>query len=103
MKFDQALIALRTGYKVRRAGWNGKGMWVALVPEGAAQVQQKISGGYDLLPFLGMKTADNRFVPWLISQADVLADDWELVDDAVPATDMTRRNTPTLKGVRDEQ
>lgn len=88
--FEGALTALRHGYKVRRSGWNGKGMWVVLVPEFAAQIPQKISGGYNVMAFLGMKTADDRFVPWLISQADVLTDDWELVDDATPATNLTR-------------
>lgn len=32
-----------------------------------------------LLPWIGMKTADNGFVPWLASQTDILAHDWEEV------------------------
>lgn len=31
---------------------------------------------YTLLPFIGMKTANNEFVPWLASQSDLLAEDW---------------------------
>lgn len=27
-----------------------------------------------------MKTADNKLVPWLASQTDVLAEDWQIVD-----------------------
>lgn len=32
-----------------------------------------------LLPWIGMKTADDCFVPWLASQTDMLAEDWEIV------------------------
>ncbi len=31
------------------------------------------------LPFIAMKTVDNGIVPWLASQTDILATDWELV------------------------
>jgi hypothetical protein len=34
----------------------------------------------ELLPWIGMKTADNKFVPWLASQTDILAEDWEIVE-----------------------
>lgn len=34
----------------------------------------------DLLPWVGMKTADNKFVPWLASQTDLLSDDWMIVE-----------------------
>lgn len=33
----------------------------------------------ELAPYIGMKTADDKFVPWLASQTDVLAEDWERV------------------------
>jgi len=32
MNFGDALLALKSGSKVSRAGWNGKGMWLILVP-----------------------------------------------------------------------
>jgi hypothetical protein len=35
---------------------------------------------YPALPFIAMKTADDKVVPWLASQTDLLAEDWELVD-----------------------
>lgn len=31
------------------------------------------------LPWIGMKTADEKIVPWLASQTDVLADDWQII------------------------
>lgn len=33
-----------------------------------------------MLPWIGMKTADNKFVPWLASQTDLLAHDWEVLN-----------------------
>jgi hypothetical protein len=32
-----------------------------------------------MLPWIGMKTADNKFVPWLASQTDVLSEDWQII------------------------
>lgn len=32
-----------------------------------------------LLPWIGLKTADDCFVPWLASQTDMLAEDWTVV------------------------
>lgn len=74
--FGSALAALKDGKRIARTGWNGKGMWLLLVPaesyaagSWAREVEQgKIHWGdhsLDLLPWIGMKTADNKFVPWL--------------------------------------
>jgi Protein of unknown function (DUF2829) len=72
-----ALDHMRAGGKVSRSGWNGKGMWLALqVPD----VNSKMS-----LPYVYMKTADNHLVPWLCSQTDLLAQDWDAVDIAASA------------------
>lgn len=79
-----AVNELRANQKVRRAGWNGKGMYLALVPAGSWSIINTIDAvavdiGYaGALPWVGMKTADNKFVPWLCSQTDLLATDWEL-------------------------
>lgn len=79
MSFGQAVEALRIGHRVSRAGWNGKGMWLKLVPADAYDVGVRSTGfGVDLLPWIGMKTADDKFVPWLASQTDILADDWSI-------------------------
>jgi hypothetical protein len=81
MSFGHAVHALKAGHKVARAGWNGKGMWLGLVTgynclKGPATTAAL---GCELLPWIGMKTADNKFIPWLASQADVLADDWQVL------------------------
>lgn len=72
MNFEKALNALKSGKRVARDGWNGKGMWIALqVPD----VHSKMS-----LPYLYMKTVTNDLVPWLASHSDILAEDWSTVE-----------------------
>jgi hypothetical protein len=79
MNFGQALEALKEGSKVCRKGWNGKGMWLQFVPY-LSDNNSTIPNDYTCLPWIGMKTADNKFVPWLASQTDVLAEDWEIAE-----------------------
>lgn len=88
MSFGAALEALKQGKRVCREGWNGKGMWLALVTErdlstvGITPTFSIDHHAYDysMAPWIGMKTADNMFVPWLASQTDVLANDWMIVE-----------------------
>lgn len=92
MNFGQALIGLRTGSRVARSGWNGKGMWVSLTPgrmvhfehlwskhNAAYAHDYGIKGEVEVLPYITMKTADNKIVPWLASQTDILAEDWSIL------------------------
>ena len=81
MNFGQAIEALKQGEKAARAGWNGKGMYLLYVPSEKWGIISEI--GLDipkenLLPWIGLKTADGHFVPWLASQTDILADDWAI-------------------------
>lgn len=76
--------------RVRRKGWNGKGMYLvyqAGYPQGipinksisdATGIPQGSVGWFD--PYVMMRTAQGSFVPWLCSQTDLLATDWELAD-----------------------
>lgn len=65
-----AVSQMRQGSRVRREGWNGKGMWLALqMPDEYSKMG---------LPYVYMSTVDGRLVPWLCSQTDLLATDWEL-------------------------
>jgi hypothetical protein len=73
--FSWALREIKSGRRVRRKGWNGKGMWILLVAP-----TQSYGNGVKNLPWIGMKTADNCFVPWVCSQTDMLVEDWELVE-----------------------
>lgn len=90
-KFDigRAVNEMRYhGMKVRRAGWNGKGMFLVFqrgYPEGipinknTAEATGVPQGTVcKFLPYVMMCTAQGDFVPWLCSQTDLLAEDWEL-------------------------
>ena len=79
--FGDALSALKEGERVARLGWNGKGMWLKYVDADEYDVSDQTADHRDigLLPWIGMKTADNKFVPWLASQTDILAEDWTIV------------------------
>jgi Protein of unknown function (DUF2829) len=64
-----AVKQMQNGSRVRRAGWNGKGMWLALqVPDEHSKMG---------LPYVYMSTVGGKLVPWLCSQTDLLAADWE--------------------------
>lgn len=78
MTFGLAVEALKLGQPVARRGWNGKGMWLSYIDNWDAEVNE-ISVLFEKRPWIGMKTADDQFVPWVASQTDILAEDWEVV------------------------
>ena len=80
LTFGLAIEALKKGLKVARVGWNGKGMWLKHVGQTTVADDKDDLSGYEGLPWIGMKTADNKFVPWLASQTDVLAEDWQIIE-----------------------
>jgi hypothetical protein len=73
-----AVKQLHNGYRLRRAGWNGKNMYLELqVPDKHSKMT---------LPYVYMFTAQGDLVPWLCSQTDLLATDWEVaMQPAAPA------------------
>jgi hypothetical protein len=93
LTFGLALDLVKRGERVARAGWNGKGMWIAFSP-GAKDLPAErfwnphnrdfaaASGGHaDVLPCITMKTADGKILMgWLASQTDMLADDWQIIE-----------------------
>ena len=77
MDFGNALNGLKTGHKVARQGWNGKGLWLELqVPD--AHSKMTLPYIYINYPNDAINTPGAR-VPWLASQTDLLAEDWVLV------------------------
>ena len=87
LNFGDALMLLKNGQKVARLGWNGKGMFLFLVPGSVFKVNRPpLLGIYpegteiNYCPHIDMRTADGKIVPWLASQADVLAEDWVIVE-----------------------
>ena len=86
MNFGEALAQLKMGDKIARSGWNGKGMFLYLVQGSQFVVNRPpLLGIYpegtviNYLPHIDMRTADGSCVPWLASQTDLLADDWEIL------------------------
>lgn len=86
LDFSSALMHLKNGKKVSRQGWNGKGMFIYLVPGSTFLVNRAplnviYPEGTEIkyLPHLDMRTADGSCVPWLASQTDILANDWSVV------------------------
>lgn len=86
LSFSEALEELKNGRMIRRSGWNGKNMFLFLVPG-----SKFLTNKEPLLTILGenvevnyhahidMFTAQGYVVPWLASQADLLDEDWEVV------------------------
>lgn len=66
-----AVDRLHAGLRVARDGWNGRGMYLEL--------QRPDEHSKMTLPYVYMRTAQGDLVPWLCSQADLLADDWQVV------------------------
>ena len=88
MIYGVALQALNEGFKVAREGWNGKNMFIFLVPGSTFKVNRApllgiFPEGTEVTyqPHIDMLTADGTVVPWLCSQSDALATDWEIVGD----------------------
>lgn len=83
MTFSEALEHIKNGDRVARSGWNGKEMFLFLVPGSTFQVNRApLLGIYpegteiNYLSHIDLRTANGSIVPWLASQADLLEDDW---------------------------
>lgn len=80
MNIGQAIEELKSGKKVAREGWNGKGIYIELqVPD----EHSKMTLPYIYIVTNGLITdnakAPKGVVPWLASQTDILAVDWVVV------------------------
>lgn len=79
--FGVALECLKEGKKCRRAGWNGKGIFIELQ---RPDEHSKMTHPYIFIDTTGLQTdnpdAPKDRVPWFASQTDMLAEDWERID-----------------------
>lgn len=87
MSFGHAIEALKAGKLVCRAGWNGKWMFLFLVPGSKFKVNRPpLLGIYpegteiDYWGHIDMQAADGKIGPWLASQTDMLANDWQIIE-----------------------
>lgn len=95
--FGDAIRMMKRGLKVARKGWNGKGMWIVLMPslylppyntgDTARKVNDRTAKHIgedkplDSQPYFSMWTAQGKWQPgWLASQPDMLAEDWYIVE-----------------------
>jgi hypothetical protein len=92
--FGAALEALKQGKRVAREGWNGKNMFLFLLPANdgiptkvihdpalRAVIESELGGDtFDALGSIRMFTADKKVLTgWLASQTDMLAEDWVIL------------------------
>lgn len=85
MDFGLALAALKEGLTVRRAGWNGKGMFVYYVNGSTFAVNRPplnvmFDAGTEVTyrPHIDLKAADGTCGVWNPNMMDILAEDWEV-------------------------
>ncbi len=84
MNFGEALEVLKNGKRVQREGWNGKNQYIEL----AEFISYKNTNndiinaehdtmGNKAIAFVGTSGVQ---VGWLASQADMLSEDWKIVE-----------------------
>ena len=70
--FGWAIEQLITGHRVRRLGWNGKGMYIELqTPDEHSKMKR---------PYIFICSVGGDLVPWTAAQPDMLSFDWELAE-----------------------
>lgn len=86
MPLGLAIEALKRGERIARTGWNGKGMFVYLVPANAYPAQTGVAkaffGDGALVPYnayMALKGVDGTVSTWAPSGSDTLAEDWQIV------------------------
>ena len=92
LNFGEAIEALKRGQRVTRPGWNGRGMYLWLLPAAKVKaewcrephlkaVAEANGGEIEALGSIRMMTADKKVLTgWLASQSDMLSEDWQILD-----------------------
>lgn len=82
MDFGAVIAAIKNGKKAKRAGWNGKTQYIELAEgisytnaEGEIINAEHDNIGNKAIAFVGTSGVQ---LGWLASQADMLAEDWEI-------------------------
>lgn len=77
--FGWALEQLDAGRAVARKGWNGPAQYLRLqIPDHDSR---------NTLPYIWIRTVQGDRVPWLATQTDMLAADWDLTHISGVGTD----------------
>ena len=85
MNFGEAIQAMKSGKRLGRNGWNGKGQYIELATnisyvnsDGVVVNANHDAIGNQAVAFVGTSGVQ---LGCLASQADMLADDWELREE----------------------
>lgn len=83
MNFGEALDALKQGKQVYREGWNDRDVSLFLVPGTRNHVNHPEDSE------IRIRIAQRMTVPWMCSQTDLLAEDWQIdaADLNIPYTE----------------
>lgn len=96
LSFGDAIAAAKAGHRIARSGWNGKNMFVVIMPElklppyNTQDTTRKVNDrtakwiGEDqplnCVPYFAMYAANDDWIPgWLASQTDMLSNDWMVI------------------------
>lgn len=71
LTFSAALVLIKAGKRVARSGWNGADQYVKM------QIPNKLSKMR--MPYCYLKNTQGMLVPWVPSQGDLFAEDWQQV------------------------
>lgn len=84
MTFGEAIEAMKGGQKVARVGWNGKNQHIELATDISYRRSDRVivnceheAIGNKAIAFVGTSGVQ---MGWLASQADMLAEDWMVVE-----------------------
>lgn len=84
MTFGEAINAAKDGKRIQRRGWNGKAQYIELATcisyvngKGETINCRHDAIGNHAFAFVGTSGVQ---MGWLASQADMLAEDWQIVD-----------------------
>lgn len=94
MKLEEIMPELRAGHKVTNMNWT-PGMFIVLqagYPEGIP-INQNTADSLGLplgtikrfRPYVMLNTVDDSFVPYVMTQSDMLSEVWEVIGQATPA------------------
>ena len=85
MNFGEAIIGVKCGERLTRAGWNGKKQYIELAQK-ISYVNlygETVNANHDAIGNCAIAFVGTSGVQlgWLASQADMLADDWEYYEE----------------------
>ena len=87
LTFGHAIEALKKGYKIARASWNVKDMFVFLVPGSTFKVNRiPLLGIYaegteiNYSAHMDIRKVDGSIGTWAPSNSDALAEDWAIIE-----------------------